>query len=677
MRWLLRGLGALALLGLLLAGAVALIPAKRVAALATAEFQRLTGRALVLTGDVSPRFWPVLGVTTGPVAIANAGWSAEDGPMFAADALTIEINASALLGGELRILGLAAERPRLLLERAQDGRENWVFGGAAADGTDAATAGEIGPETPGVGQAYTLAEGAIRGGTIRFVDHAAGIDLTLDDVDARLSVPEFTGPFTLTAEAVAGGQRAVLQAELGVFSAFTEGRVVPVSASLTAGGSRLAFTGRAGWRPAVAEGDLVADLSDLAALAALAGAPPPDLPQGLGRDRLALQGALTLDDKGALYLRGATVEADANRLTGDIDLTPGKDRPKLSASLRAGALTLPAAGGDSAPGGSGGATAPKGWSQERIDVSGLAALDAAVALVADSVDLGGLHLGETRLMLTLDRARAVFDLARVMAYGGEVAGQFVVNGRGGLSVGGDLTLANLQMQPLLADLAGTDRLLAQGNLALKFLGVGNSPDEILRSLKGEGRLSLGKGEWRGLDVAGMLRTLDTSYVGAGQKTIFDGISGSFTMAGGVLSNSDLTLQAPYLVATGAGTVGLGARNLDYSLRPTAFPGDDGTGGVLVPLRITGSWDDPTYRLDLEAIAREKMEAEAKALEDRARAAAAKAEEQAKAEAEARLQEELGIERAEGESLEDAARRRAEEALEAEAGKLLEGLLGGN
>ena len=46
-------------------------------------------------------------------------------------------------------------------------------------------------------------------------------------------------------------------------------------------------------------------------------------------------------------------------------------------------------------------------------------------------------------------------------------------------------------------------------------------------------------------------------------------------------------------------LGLGARMLNYRLRPTALAAEDGTGGVMVPLLITGTWADPKFRLDLE------------------------------------------------------------------------------
>ena len=200
--------------------------------------------------------------------------------------------------------------------------------------------GEVSAATPGVGSAYTLEDGRIEGGTIRFIDHQAGTDLAFDDVDAALSIPDFTGPASLSASAVTGGANVALTAEAGVFSAFSEGRIVPLTLDLTAGRSSVNFSGRAGWSPMAAEGALDADLGDLAAIAALMGAAAPDLPAGLGAEELTLAGQLTLDGTGAAYLRGATIRADGNTVTGDLDLQPGEARPKLSAQLAAPTLSL-------------------------------------------------------------------------------------------------------------------------------------------------------------------------------------------------------------------------------------------------------------------------------------------------------------------------------------------------
>jgi AsmA protein len=666
MRWVIRFGFGLAVVVLLALGTLALVPSERVAAAVSAQFESLTGRKMALEGEVRPRLWPTLGVTTGPVSIANADWAEGDAPLFRAESLSVDVNLAALFGGEVKITGLSATSPAINLERAADGRENWVFGSTADAAGEAAV--------PPPATAFTLDEGTIRDGSIRFVDGASGRVIALDGVEATLSVPDYAGPFQLTATGLSAGQPVTVDLRGGVFSAFAAGRVVPVTARLVAGGSSVDFDGRGGFAPLAVEGALAAELGDLPALGALAGLDLAQPGPGLGAERLALSGQLTLDGNGSAFLRDAELVADTNRITGDLDLRPGEARPKLLGQLTAGPLTLGATGGG---GGAGGGMEAEGWPADVIDVSALGAMDAELSLTAPSVDLGVLRLGETRALVTVDRARAVIDLRQVAAYSGEISGDFVVNGRGGLSVGGRLALAGLETQPLLADLAGWDRLVSTGDLELEFLGVGNSIAEIMASLEGQGAVEMGQGELRGLDIAGMLRTLDPGFVGEGQKTIFDGMAGTFTIAGGVLQNSDLKLVAPYLTAAGTGEIGLGERTLNYRIRPTALAAEDGTGGVMVPLQITGPWADPTFRLDLESIAREKMEAEAKAAEERLKAEAKEAEARAKAELEERLQEELGVEVAPGESLGDAAQRGLEEALEEEAIKALEDILGGD
>jgi AsmA protein len=236
----------------------------------------------------------------------------------------------------------------------------------------------------------------------------------------------------------------------------------------------------------------------------------------------------------------------------------------------------------------------------------------------------------------------------------------------------------------MADFAGYERLVGTGDLRLKFLGSGASVDAIMQGLEGSGSLALGRGEILGLDIGGMLRTLDAGYVGAGQKTIFDALTASFTIAAGELQNDDLVLEAAFAKVTGEGRLGLGARTINYRLRATALVDAAGEAGITAPILIRGPWANPKISLDLEALAREQLEEEAKALEAAAKARAAELEAEARAkaaEAEARarakLEEELGVVQGQGETLEDAVKRRGEEVLTDEAARALEKLLGGN
>ena len=652
MRWVMRVAMALVVFALIVIGAVFLIPAEKVAALAAREFSKITGRNLEISGSVRPSFYPVLGVKTGPISVANAGWSKE-GPLLQAASMEISLDMTSLMSGTMRITGLQVTDPVIVLERNEAGLANWDFR-AVADG-----GGTAGPETPGQGTPFTLDNAVITGGRVRYMDHATGKVVEVSRIEAAASLPDFNGAATLKGSAQMGGQQLTISGRVAEFAPFLSGRLVPVTLLAQAGAADIKFDGQASMTPFAADGAVTADLGDMAAMFGLAGMAAPALPEGLGARAVSVTGAVTLTAEGSAHLRDGTLTLDGNVLSGDLDYVTAGERPKLSGKLVAQDLVLglaaPSAGGGKA------AAASDGWSTDAVDVSGLAALDAAVALTATSLDLGTAKTGPLKVLVTLDRARAVFDLREMSVYSGGVTGQFVINGRNGLSVGGDLRFAGIAIQPMLSGLAGYDRVTGTGDADLKFLAVGDSQAALMQSLSGSGTLSLTRGEVAGVDVPGILRTLDTSYVGEGTKTVYDAVTGSFVIDGGVLSNDDLVLDAPGLTATGNGTVGIGERDLAYRVRPTAVIKGGASDGVAVPLLITGPWASPKFRLDLETVAQEKLQAEAAKLQDKAEAA---------------LAEKLGIEAQEGESLKDAGRRRLNEAIEEEAARALEKLLGG-
>lgn len=674
MRWIVRALAALLTLAMLALGALWLIPSETVARAASAEIARLTGRQVTIEGGLSPRVWPVLGLRTGPVTVAGAAWS-DAGPLMRAESIDIGIDPMAALGGEVRVQSLDLRGLDLVLERAADGRANWDVA-APPDAAAGAAPVAAAPQAPPVIERARLS------GRVTYIDRASGRRMVAEGLEADLRLPA-GGTAAIEAQAMLDGAALRLSLTTPEAAALIAGRVAPVAMTGAVGGASFAFDGRAGWSPAAAEGRLSADLADLRGIAALTGAAMPDLPEGLGRRTREIAGQLTLAPEGSVHLRGGEALLDANRLGLAADLTFDGARPRIAAQVEAGALTLPglmparapapAAGGGGGGGGGGGAAADAGWSRAPLDVSALGLIDAEIALRAASADLGRLRTGPLRLRITVDRARAVIEAREAQVWGGQIGGQFVVNGRSGLSVGGDLTFAGLALGEALRDLAGLDRLTTTGDLRLKFLGVGDSLAAIMASLSGEGQVALGRGEWRGFDLAGMLRTLDVGYVGEGSRTVFDSVTGRFAMQGGVLASDDLRLAASQFSATAQGTLGLGAQVLDWRITPVALAREDGTGGVKVPLVVSGPWSSPRFRIDLKALADQELAAERAELEARAR----EAEARARAELERKAAEELGIVRQEGESLEDAAKRRAEEALRREAERALGRLLGGN
>jgi AsmA protein len=176
---------------------------------------------------------------------------------------------------------------------------------------------------------------------------------------------------------------------------------------------------------------------------------------------------------------------------------------------------------------------------------------------------------------------------------------------------GNATVSGVSALPLLKDAAGFDWIAGKGEMSIGIKGAGESARDIVESLIGQGRFSVEDGSIVGIDIAKAARGLtegrfsDLERVPS-EKTDFSELSGTFTISGGIASNDDLRMQGPLIRMTGAGTIDLPARSLDYLTRPKLVASLEGQGGaeasgLEVPVRIHGSWDDPKLDPDLKGV----------------------------------------------------------------------------
>ncbi|UWR30879.1 AsmA family protein [Sulfitobacter sp. W002] len=646
MRWIIRVIGALLLIVVIMLGALFLLPGERIARIASDQLSRMTGREVSITGDVGVTLWPVLGVTAGGLEVGNADWTDKGALLTAANA-AIGVDAGALLRGEIRITNIAAQSPVIRLEQRRDGRASWQF-------TDSSSGARIETQSEPTASRRPLSIQKLTVTDATLIYDAEGADvLRYEGVDLALDWPERDGAADITASMAPAGEAVRLAARIEGFADFLEGGVQPLRADVTTRGGEISFDGRGSLNGALA-GDLRIDSADTARFLASFGAGGVTLPQSLGQS-VDLRSGLTLTADRRLALRNIAVDLGGNSLTGQADLALN-GTPRITANLRTGALDLSALSeGGADTNGTSSQTqgdALEGWSRQEINADWLAAFDGDIALSAESIDLGQLDLGPTRAVLRNDRARMVFDLQDMSAYGGTVAGEFVMNNRSGLSVGGNLTAQGVQMRDLLEDTAGVTRFSGDGNAALSFLGSGQSVDAIMRSLSGAGTLTMGRGTIAGIDLDALLGSVDAE----GGSTVFDSMEATFDIAQGVLRNDDLLMLLPNFNATGAGLVNLGRRTLDYTVTPKALRINASRGGLAVPVRITGPWADPQIKPDLRAaidlnFAEEKQQAEDKVRE--------------------KIQEELNISPDDSRSTEDIVKDELENAVRRELFKLFD------
>ncbi|MGY6706454.1 AsmA family protein [Roseinatronobacter sp.] len=658
----------------LAAAALFLLPSERIAQIAAQQFETATGRSLTIDGAVRPSFYPVIGATANGISIGNADW-AGDVPLLRAEQMEIGLDFTALMRRDIQIDRIVLQAPEIDLRRNSDGRGNWevaVRTAAPPPQAESAERNDSAPDTRP--RAFSLGLARIQDGHVRFRDAASGMDLRLDGLDASFGLPALDGPSELTFAAQLNGQPLQMTIATDNVARLLSGAVVGLSADLGLAGARAQFSGRAGLADMISEGQLDADIPLLRPVMQAVGQAGGDIPPAYLP--LGFSGQITRTADGTLYARNARIAAGNLRLEGGADLALAGARPRVTGEFSGDVLDLRSTGGTSSArqgsGGSGGGGSAQGWSRDVIDASALDLLDAELSLAFNTVQTDFTTLGRSRFGVSIDNARGVLDLRETAIFGGRVSGQLIANNRSGLSVRADLNAREISLLPMLTEVADYRRLQGRANMDINVLGVGNSVHAIMNSLRGDGALRFDQGEIIGFDLAGMLRNLDMSYMGEGNRTVYDSITGTFTVADGVLRNDDLALSASRFSVAGQGTVSLGARTLDYRVTPAALR-SEGDERLRVPLMITGPWDAPRFRLDLEALAREQLRVEQERVEEMAREEARRLEERARAQAADRLERELGVQRQEGERIEDTLRR----GLEQELGNRLRGLLGGN
>ena len=131
-----------------------------------------------------------------------------------------------------------------------------------------------------------------------------------------------------------------------------------------------------------------------------------------------------------------------------------------------------------------------------------------------------------------------------------------------------------------------DRLAGTGSIDLAITASGASQRALVASLNGKGALNLADGQIKGVNLLDL--ALNTA---SGGGTNFGSLTGTFQIAAGILRNDDLVLKSGLIPTTGAGTVNLPARNIDYRAVPQL------AGAIKIPINITGPWSRITYRPD--------------------------------------------------------------------------------
>ncbi|GAK46539.1 AsmA family protein [Tepidicaulis marinus] len=615
-----------------LVAAASFIPAETYKAEIEKAVKQQTGRQLRIEGDVGITFLPALGVEAEAVRFANAEWGGKP-DMVSMDAMQVSLKILPLLSGNVELDRFVLVRPEIHLEVNRQGTPNWQFKPAqeAAEAPASPSTDTGGDETPSEGGAalndIRLGEIAIENGVASYKDARSGAAYEITEINTVLNLPSLDRQMVFDGSAVWNGDTIELDLTADRPRALIAGGETPFTLSLATPKITSGFDGTVTQAdtPKLA-GTMNVDIPSVRALAAWAGSP---LAEGDGFGPFTIKGtvsatpevfdfsdaALSFDEmegKGALNVN---LKGQRPKLTGKLDLETINTNVYMAGGASASGGDAPASGtpGGNAGGGSAASSSASGWSDAPIDMSGLKAVDADLALSAQKILVQNITIGESVLGVKLNGGVLTADLSKLALYEGAGKAKVTLNGAQATpALNATFDISNIAAYPLLRDAAEFERLEGTGAMNVSVQTRGKSQKQMISALSGNGSVNFANGAIKGINVAQLLRNVLSGALsgwnaGGTQDTDFSELGGTFTIQNGILSNQDFLLLSPLARVSGAGTVNLPQQTLSYRVEPKLAAtlegqgGDAGAKGIEVPIIIEGPWANPKFRPDLKAI----------------------------------------------------------------------------
>lgn len=529
------------------------------------------------------------------------------------------------------------------------------FDGALALGTDTSLTGEFRVKAPDLGGladflslevpvSMAVLGGAEMRGTIDGPVTAPRLTFEKLGVEGGLVRADYEGQFAIGPQVTVDGRLKVSIPDAAEFTAALGGDIpslpmlerIDLGLAISGPLEQLAFTeidfqhqgkllmasyqGAASLEgPGKLEGSLSLASDRLRDLLAAAGTEAAD---GPALESFSLNGRLA-GSFSAAELTEMDMRLDDAAVTGRAGIDLGRPRPLLTASLDMGRLDLsPFLPAQETP-----PEAPQPlppWSPDPIDLSGLTAADAVLEIKASELVIGAITLTDAALAASLNAGQLTADLSRFSAFGGLWTGKMTVDAARPVPEysfameGQSVVISNL-----LGTLAGFDRLTGSGTFQVNATSKGNSVAEMMNQLNGQLSTSLTDGALKGLNIsqlmrsaqslqqalaAGKLNELDLrSVLSPEAETDFTTFSTRLNVRNGVADIELMKLLNPILGIDGSGQINLGGQALDVRLLTAidkSAKGEGGTlqlGGIPVPIRLSGTWNDVKVSPDLKGV----------------------------------------------------------------------------
>lgn len=577
-------------------------PKDLAAAEAERRIEEATSRELTLGDNIDVTFFPALGFSVDNAILSNPEGFPADEPFLAANRIVFAVKLLPLLSGAIEVKELTFEGAELNLRAEEDGgANNWTF--PTEDTPDDQTTLED----------LRLDDVRFTDGTISFQGDE-GEPLVLNDVDASLALQSLDTPAEMAAAFDYRNQRLNVTTEIGLPRAVLEQGETPFSARVRSDLIEANFDGVFQSETGALTGALDANGGSVRQLLAWMGSPMAD-GGGFGPFRLEAQMA---HEGQQTALTDATIRLDAIDATGALTLiTQESGRLRVTGALNSANVDLNTYLPAPAQSGQEGVEVDTAWSTAPLDLSGLRALDADLQLTLGALQFQRMRFSNVALGLRIANGAADARLTRISLYEGGGTARLIADGSGATPrVAIEIDAQNIEAETLLRDAIGFDKIAGRGRLRASLVGQGGSQATLMRSLRGNSSFNFNDGQWKGVNLAQMARSVQSALTGAaageGGATDFAELAATFTVANGAMATDDLRLLNPFVRLEGRGIIDIGAQSIDMRIAPRAVNNAQGQGGDVsiaglgVPFRVSGPWSRVSFRPALEDVVQNQL-----------------------------------------------------------------------
>ncbi len=603
-----------------------------------------TGRELNLKGDIKLSVFPWVALQLGPASLGNPpGFG--DAPFLSFNRADVRVKLLPLLSKRLEVARVVLDGLDLRLVKHADGKSNWQM-----DEKDATPAKPAAPESGGPAL-KSIAGIAVTHGRVSYNEYVIeNLDFETGAISSHQAVPV---SLTLNASRGIAGETFALTAKLNVEDN-ADTKDIRIAALTVSGivdrptGTRLHYElatpqlvanldkqtlslpefslnlGAAKVTGKLAGTKIVDDmhLTGSIALAPLVlkefvanlGIALPKTQDSKALSSLSLGSAFRYDADGAT-LDDLQIKLDDTTLKGDIKVGLGKTE-SVKFKLAADRIDLdryrPPVGSTPDPK-SAAANQPKPK----------APADTSEPMMAQGTfTLGTAHaagLDFTNLLVTVDMKDNVTHLHPLEAqlYGGKYSGDLTYDARTATpAISMDEHLSSVDLAQLLANTKAKGRASGKANVNIKGAARGAGADDIMKTLTGHFDANVANGALEGMDVGYELamaqallnKSLSTSVPNT-HKTAFDAFKVSALITNGIAETKDLAISSAVIKVAGQGTINLPTSGINMTLLASVMK-TASTTTVEIPLKVTGTYTDPSVKPDLTEAAKGELKQKA-------------------------------------------------------------------